>query len=55
MTFWAAAKESFLELLFGANQLQAWRDEKKQREECERIAQEQYAEYRRLVAAEDRT
>lgn len=51
MTFGAALKESILEMLFGQHQLQAWRDEKKHRDECERIAQAQYAEYRRQMKA----
>ncbi len=50
MTFWAALKESILEMMFGAWQLESWRAIEKQRKEYERIAQEQYEEYRRSVS-----
>ena len=37
-SFWAALRESFLQWVIGQHMLEAWRAEKKQREECERIA-----------------
>lgn len=51
MTFWQAVRESFLEMLFGQYQLEAFRQERKQREACERAALEQQeAAYRQLKA-----
>jgi hypothetical protein len=50
-TFWAALKESFLEMVFGSIQLDAMRREKAAREECERVAQRQMAEAREAFRA----
>lgn len=36
-SFWASLGESIMEMVFGSYQLEAWRAEKKQRVECERV------------------
>jgi hypothetical protein len=38
-SFWAALRESMLELIFGRYQLEAMRREKIAREECERVCE----------------
>jgi hypothetical protein len=35
-SFWAALREAFLEWAIGSQQLDAWRAERKQREECDK-------------------
>lgn len=50
MNFWYQLKESLLDEIFGYWQREAWRTEKKHREECERVCQEQYEIYKRSAA-----
>ena len=42
--FWASLWETFLDTIFGHWQREAWRAEKAQRIECERIARRHQAE-----------
>lgn len=49
MSFWESLKEEILELLFGHHQLEAWRRERAQREECERVQRKHYDLYRAML------